>query len=51
MPETAKASTTSAHSSVTILPHHRRAAKNDMNDAARTALPVTDLRASYECAR
>jgi hypothetical protein len=34
MPETANASATSAHSSGTTMPHHRRAAKDDMNDAA-----------------
>jgi Protein of unknown function (DUF4231) len=34
MPETAKASSASAHSSVTTLPHHRHSAKDDMNDAA-----------------
>jgi hypothetical protein len=34
MPETAKTSATSAHSSVTTLLHQRRAAKDEMNDAA-----------------
>jgi hypothetical protein len=34
MPETAKASAISAHSWGNKLPHHRRAAKDDMNDAA-----------------
>jgi len=34
MPETSKPSATSAHSSGTTLPHKRRAAKDEMNDAA-----------------
>jgi hypothetical protein len=34
MSETAKASSASTSTSVTTLPHHRRSAKDDMNDAA-----------------